>query len=247
MYGWRARVGILLPSTDTTVEPEFNRLAPEGVTFHAARMLLSSVTVEGLIEMEKSSLRAAREVASAGVDLIGFCCTTGSIVKGAEFDHEIKNTIEKAIGIPTLTTSAAVIEALNRLEVRKVAVATPYNEELNEKEREFLESQGIRVTNIKGLGLAQLSPNYPLSKMDVSPIGLLESYVAYKLAKDVDNKEAEGIFISCTGLRTIEILQPLERDLKKPVVSSNQAMFFSILRELEIAESIEGYGRLLTS
>lgn len=89
MYGWRGRVGLLLPSTDTTTEPEFWKLAPVGLTFHAARMLLASVTIEGLLEMEQQTLRAAREVASAGVNLIGFCCTAGSFVQGPMRDPEV--------------------------------------------------------------------------------------------------------------------------------------------------------------
>jgi maleate isomerase len=245
MYGWRARVGLLLPSTDTTTEPEFNRLAPDGVTFHAARMLLSSVTMEGLIEMEKQSVRAAREVASAGVDLICFCCTTGTLVKGPGFDAAIQNEIEAITGIPVQTTARAVVQGLRSLGVTRVAVATPYNDDLNRKEKEFLESEGMVVTRIRGLGMEKLAPRYPLAKSKVSPIGLLEPYVAYKLAKDVDCPEADGIFISCTGLRTIEIIDALEKDLGKPVTSSNQAMFAAILKKLQIGETIEGYGSLL--
>ena len=246
MYGWRARVGLLLPSTDTTTEPEFNLLAPEGVTFHAARMLLSSITVEGLIDMEKQSARAAREVASAGVNLICLCCTAGTLVKGPEFDRAIQQEIERITGIPVLTTAHAVIQALKRLTIQRVAVATPYNDEINQKEKEFLESEGMKVTRIKGLGLAELSPHYPLSKSNVSPIGLLEPYVAYKLAREVDSEEADGVFISCTGLRTVEIIDALEKDLGKPVTTSNQAMLAAILKRLEIGEKIEGYGRLLS-
>lgn len=245
MYGWRARVGLLLPSTDTTTEPEFYKLAPLGVTFHSSRMIIQAITLEGLAEMEEQSVRAAKEVATAGVNLIGFCCTSGGFIKGPLFEKEVQEKIEKVSGVPALTTSQAVIEGLKTLQIRKVAVATPYNEEINQKEKEFLEANGIEVTEIIGLNITRLERHFPLTRREVSPIGLLEPYVAYRLAQEVNSQKAQGVFISCTGFRTIEIIDLLERDLKKPVISSNQAMFAAMMKRLGITEKIEGYGRLL--
>jgi maleate isomerase len=247
MYGWRAKLGILIPSTDTTTEPEFGMLAPKGVTFHAARMLISSITVEGITAMEEYAIRAAKEVASAGVDLIGFCCTAGTFIKGKNFDVRLKKRIEEETDVPTITTSGAVIDSLNILNICKVAMITPYDEKLNELEKKFLESHGKIVTEIMGLGLTTLSPHFPLAKSPVSPIGLLEPYYAYKMARGIDNGDADGVFISCTGLRTIDIIQSLENDIEKPVISSNSAMFAMLMKGLGIHEKIEGYGNLIST
>jgi len=245
MYGWRARIGLLLPSTDTTTEPEFYGLAPPGVTFHSARMIIRSITVEGLMEMEKESIRAAEEVATAGVNLIGFCCTSGSFIKGPLFEREVQDKIERITGIPALTTSQAVLQGLRTLQLKKIAVATPYNDEINQKEKEFLEGNGMEVVKILGLNISRMERRFPLTQREVSPIGLLEPYVAYKLAREVNCNEADGLLISCTGFRTIEIIEALEKDLQKPVISSNQAMFAEILKKVGIGEGIEGHGSLL--
>ncbi|RLG43045.1 MAG: hypothetical protein DRN78_02500 [Thermoproteota archaeon] len=123
-----------------------------------------------------------------------------------------------------------------QLSVEKVAVATPYIDEVNEKEREFLEANGFQVVNIKGL---QIEENLE--------IGRQPPEVAYRLAKDVDRPEAEAVFISCTNFRTIEVIAALEADLGKPVLSSNTATLWASLKSLRIREKLLGLGSLLES
>ena len=120
----------------------------------------------------------------------------------------------------------------------------PYPEEINEKEKLFLEESGFVVTSIKGLGHSERKQVYPLTASPVSTIGLQEPYVAYKLALDVDTTDSDCIFISCTNFRTIEIIKKLEKELGKPVISSNQATLAMALKELRISEAIDGYGTL---
>jgi len=247
MYGWRKRIGLLIPSVNTTMEPEFYQMAPEGITIHTSRMLLeNSFTVDSLIVMGKEIERATKEVFSAGVDIVIFGCTSGSFVKGSEHTVEITDKIKKVLGDtkPAITTSAAVIDALKVLKAKKIAVATPYPEAINEKEKTFLEENGFIVTNIKGLGFSERKPVYPLTNSPVSMIGLQEPYVAYNLAIDVNTNDSDCVFISCTNFRTIEVIEKLERDLGKPVISSNQATFAIALREVGIKERPEGYGTL---
>ena len=123
-----------------------------------------------------------------------------------------------------------------QLSGEKVAVATPYIDEVNEKEREFLEANGFQVVNIKGL---QIEENLE--------IGRQPPEVAYRLAKDVDRPEAEAVFISCTNFRTIEVIAALEADLGKPVLSSNTATLWASLKSLRIREKLLGLGSLLES
>lgn len=149
------------------------------------------------------------------------------------------------IRVKAITTSTAVIEALNLLKVKNVGVATPYTGEVNEKEKEFIEGHGIRVTQIKGLGYSKPVKSYPLATQLVSGRGLLDPSVAYRLAQDVDTREADGIFISCTNLRTIEIIDALEKNLGKPVVTSNQATLAMALRVMGIKEKVVRFGSLL--
>lgn len=247
MYGWRARIGLLIPSVNTTMEPEFNRMAPDGVSIHATRLGLSGFTPEGLIAMGKGVEQAAKMILDIGAEVIVFGCTSGSFVKGVGHDQELIREIEAVTGRPAIATSHAVLEALHHLKMKKVAVATPYPEEINEKEKDFLEGNGIKVVNIKGAEYWNRAPFYPLAKLPVSYIGLHEPQVAYKLALDVYRQEADGIFISCTNFRTIEIIEMLEKTVGKPVVTSNQATMVAALRKAGVQDRIKGYGVLMES
>lgn len=244
MYGWRARIGLLIPSVNATMEPEFNRFLPEGVSVHAGRMAIEELTVEGLSKMEERLEQAAKQVAGVAPDLIIFGCTSGSLIKGSGHNEEMARLIEKVTGIPAITTSQAVVHCLNQLGIRKVSVATPYDEQINQREKEFLEENKIRVLRILGLGFTHYEPVFPLSKRPVSRITLQEPYVAYKLAMQAFDPEADGTFISCTNFRTFEIIQKLEIATQKPVVTSNQATLALALQKLNLWEPIPHLGRL---
>lgn len=236
MYGWRSRIGILVVASDVTCESELYRVVPEGVSIHTSRMTFpGAVTVETVEKLASEAERAAELLIPACVNTIAFCCTSGSFIKGAGWDKEIIEKIETRFPSVTVsTTSTAVLAAFEKLHIKKVAVATPYISEVNEALRRFLEEAGISVSNIEGLGMeADQEVN------DLSP------EIAYRLAKKVDVPEADAVFISCTSVRTIEIIEVLEKDLGKPVISSNQATIWAALRKAGIQDRIEGYGRLL--
>lgn len=234
MYGWRARVGLIIPSLNVTIEPEFAWMAPEGVSFHTTRVLLERGTPDQLERMAGEAEGAARLLATAGVDLIVYACTSGSLIKGLGWDLEIIRSIESATGIPAFTTSTAVIEAFKFMEVSGVSVGTPYIDEVNRIEKEFFEAHGIKVPYIEGLGYTkgeQLHAEPPET--------------AYRLGKKVNRPEADSVFLSCTDFKTIEIIAPLERDLGKPVMSSNTVTMWAVLRRLGIRDEIGDYGELL--
>ncbi|MEM3831723.1 MAG: aspartate/glutamate racemase family protein [Sulfolobales archaeon] len=134
----------------------------------------------------------------------------------------------------SITTAQAVIEALKTLGAREIVVATPYIEEINERERRFLEDQGFRVLRIKGLGIRKNTE-----------IGRLPPWTAYRLALEaIRDLRADALFISCTNFRTIEIIEALESRLGIPVISSNTASMWLALRSIGVKDRIP-YGRLL--
>lgn len=234
MYGWRARIGLIIPSLNVTIEPEFNHLAPEGVSVHATRLLFEKGTVEGLEKMAEDTDRAAQLLATACVDVIAYACTSGSLVKGLGWDREIINLIERQTGIPATTTSTAAVDAFSELGVKRVAVATPYIQEVNGKEKAFFEGHGVEVVYIEGLGYTSgedLHREPPAT--------------AYRLAKKVDRRIADCVFISCTDFKSIEVLGVLEKDLGKPVLCSNTVTMWAVLRRLGLRQPIEGYGEIL--
>lgn len=234
MHGWRGRIGLLVPSSNTTAEPEFCKMAPRGVSVHTARMRVTEQTVEAEIKMVENLEQVALEVADADVDVIVFACTTGSLQKGIGYDKKLAQRIQRATKTTAIITASAVIDALKALRVRSISVATPYPRDLNENVKLFLESNGFKVLNIRGLDLIRNTD-----------VGKQEPHVAYMLAKSVDNELADVIFISCTNFRTMEIIDLLEHDLNKPVISSNQATMWATLRQLKVVESLPGYGKLM--
>ena len=228
------RLGLLIPSSNTTMEPEFYKMLPEEFTIHTARLRLKSVTVESLAEMEQEIKSEASKLADADVSVIGYGCTSGSLFKGLGHDLEIEQRIERASGKPAVATAGAVVKALKSLKVRRVAVATPYIDQINQLEERFLTLNGIKVIDIKGLGIS-----------DNLKIGKIPKETLLNLVLSLSHKEADGIFISCTNLPTINIIEELETILKKPVISSNTATLWAMLKKIAVPIKIKGYGKLL--
>lgn len=244
MYGWRGRIGVIIPAINTTLEPECHRSAPEGVSFHFARMPLAETSPEALVEMGKYAKEKGKEVAAAGVDLIVFACTSGSFTAGKGHDEKIIRDLEDATGIPALTTSTAILRALRALRIQSMAIASPYSDELNARQKAFFEANDIRVLSMVGMGLVKQTPHFPLSARPVSHVGLQGPAVAYKLARQVCTPDAEAVLISCTNLRTLDVIDKLEQDCGKPIITSNQATIWASLLSLSIREPKQDYGNL---
>ena len=235
MYGQNGRIGLLVPSVNTVVEPEFNRMIPEGINVYAARMRNTRSDVDDSKAMLQHVERAADELGSAHADVIAFACTASSFVAGVEGEIELRDRIERAGKAKAVTTSGSVAGALRTLGVRRVAVATPYPDELNVLEKQFLEDEGIEVLTIAGMGI-----------VDAFSIGKVTPQETYEFARRVWQADADGMFISCTNLRTIDVLARLEAELGVPVISSNLATCWGCLRALGHHDPIDGYGRLLS-
>ena len=233
MYGRRGRIGLLLPGGNSVMEPEFHRMAPDGVSVHANRVLLRDVTPESLAGMADHAAESARGLAPIRIGVLAFGCTSGSFIGGKGYDAKLVRIMEQAAGVPATTTTTAVLRALELLGVRRVALATPYTEELTGLEARFLEDHGFEVTRAQGGGL-----------VEVADMQECEPDVAYARAREVDDDRAEAVFISCTGFRTIEVIEKLEAELGKPVISSNQASLADCLRKLGVAEVRPGFGSL---
>ena len=237
-YGWRARIGLMYMASSIVMEPEFYMMAPRGVSIHTTRIILPSCTVNGLTEMAESKEieRCTELLAAAPLNVIIFGGTSASFIKGYGWDREMINRMQKVSnGIPATTTSTSVIKALKALNLTNIAFATPYNSEVNQRGKNFFESNGCKVVAMKGLGLER-----------DHDIGSVSLEAVYNLARETDTPDANGLVISCTNLRTVEKIDILEKDLKKPVVSAIQASFWDCLRISGVFESSQGFGKLLT-
>jgi maleate isomerase len=211
-------------------------MLPPDMSVHTARIRLQKVVVAELLKMKKDIKDEAVKLADADVDVIGFGCTTGSLVAGHGYDDKIVEIIEKTTGKLAVATAGAVVQALKALGLSSVSVVTPYTDVLNRLERQFLEQNGFQVDRIAGLNLVD-----NLKIAEVKPRTLL------KLVREVDSKRADGIFISCTNLHTIAMIARLEESLKKPVVSSNTATLWAMLGKVGKSVQTSKYGKLFLS
>jgi maleate isomerase len=227
------KVGLILPSVNCIIEPEFYAVAPPGISFHSTRVLLTETTPEALMRMEEDLDQAARLLETINPRAVVYACTSGSFVKGLGWDRSIIEKIESIVGCPAMTTSTAMAEALRVMDIRRVGLVTPYLDSVNEREVDFLKKSGFEVVNWKGLGLSgRAIREQPPERV-------------YQLAKDVDTPRADGLFISCTDFRAMEVIEILEKDLGKPVLSSNQVTLWALLKILNHPGRVKGYGRLL--
>lgn len=153
MYGDRGRIGLIVPSSNTTNEPEFAGALPSGVSLHAARMRLDGVDADSLSAMVDDVERCADLLTTADVDVVAYGCTTGSLVHGPGYDEEIEARIEEAAGVPAVATAASAKRAFDALDADSLAVTTPYVDGLNEREAAFLDAAGYDVVAMRGLGI----------------------------------------------------------------------------------------------
>jgi len=158
-----------------------------------------------------------------------------SFIGGYGYDQML---IEKMRGkngnLPTTTTSTSVIDACHRLGISKISIAMPYIEEVSKTAVKFVEDNGIQVLNAKWRNKSGCD------------IPMISKETLYHLARAVDKPESEALFISCTNLHTFELIEKLEYDLKKPVITSNQATIWNMLRLAGINDKMDGYGQLLS-
>ncbi len=237
----RLRIGVMVPSTNTTCEADFQLVAPRHVTIHGQRMWITN-EASGASSMERMNAEiesGARYLATAKVDLIAYGCTTGSFYKGPGWDADMLALLEREAGVPAVATSPAVVEALQSMGANKLSVASPYPEWNNSKLRAYLEAVGFEILNVEGDPVAAKTGNQGIN--DQPPERVVE------FAASVCRPDADALFCSCTAWRSVEAVEALEQLLGKPVVSSNQAMIWAAFRKLGIKESIQGFGSLLAS
>ena len=207
-----------MPSVNTMVETEFNRIAPAAYTIHASRAMFPRHSTDRYRIFLNDLPREIEKLAHASVEAIALACTMAGLYEGYDSDRKIAETIRKQSGVPATTTVTSVIEAFMKLGIRSVTVVTPYDDAENRLEKRFLEESGFRVPHISSIDRKGLNiPDVPSKQV-------------YKAALKVGCSGSDGMFISCTGLATVDILAQLEQRLKKPVVSSNQATFWNLVR-----------------
>ena len=232
-------MGFLLPPGNPTVEPEMIALAPEGVSVHFHR--LAAYGKPGSLEGQDERTRRMIDQIDGSIELLAsvepnvivLAHTATSYYLGRQGEADTLGRLQKATGTRVTTAFASVVRALERLNVRRLALGTPYSPETTLQGKTLLEAHGLQVVNFANL-------------QGVTNIYQETAERAYGLARLVDRENAEAVFLSGTGMPTLPVLELLEQDLGKPVISSASAMMWHALRLAGVRQLIPGYGRLLT-
>lgn len=235
-YGWMAKIGLIVPSANTVNAHEWSLMAPEGISIHTARAMMSGKSsLQSFERLNDSAGQAAEQLGTAEVDIVAYGCTSGSFMLPRA---DMMKRLSDLAGCPATNSADSVATALRALGVKTVAMATPYMPYINEGEIRFLEEEGFSVCASLGLGLGETeAERFAIRK--VPPEAVL------RMARAVDRPEAEAIFISCTSLPTLRLIDTIEEQLGKPVVTSNQATFWNVLRMLKLRVAVPKCGRLL--
>lgn len=238
MKGWRARLGFLVPPGNPTVEPEMYGMAPRGVSVHFTRMSASGAagTHEGQDERNRSQIESLDGcmalMAMVSPNVVAMAHTATSYTLGRAAEAALVAHLEAQWNIPFITAFGSVMAAFAALGVERIAYATPYNAATTQQGVEHLETHGIRVVNHGRLE-------------GVRNIYEETNERAYGVARQVDRPEAQAVFLSGVGMPTVDVLELLERDLGKPVISAASALMWRALRVAGVGEAVPGYGQLL--
>ncbi|WP_074257582.1 maleate cis-trans isomerase family protein [Vannielia litorea] len=234
--GHRARIGLIFMASSVVMEAEMWAMAPQGVSVHTTRIKLPKVTVEGIqAMMDAPELeQAARLLASAPLDVLCFGGTSASFLHGTAYDKAlIARMKDWAPGLAINTASTASLAGLAAVGAGPVVLATPYVDEVHARAIRFLEENGHKVLASDNLRIDedQALAEVPLEKV-------------FDMVCEMDHPEAEAVFISCTNFRTAGVIDALEKELGKPVVSAVQSSFWHALRLAGVEDDCPGYGQL---
>ena len=229
----RAKLGFILMSTDLAAEADFFDMAPRDVAIHITRLKTDDYTTNETLSrhIEYMADAASRIQPDTKPDVISYSCTSGSIVIGEE---PIMREIQK--GAPyakPMTLVTGVVDALRELNAKKIVVGTPYLDEINTNEAVFLHAKGFEILDIQGLNLET-----------GIEFGTVTPEYWKKFALEIDRPDADALFLSCGGIRALEVAQEIESLIHKPVVTSNQAQMWSCLRRAGIDDVIDGFGQI---
>ena len=230
------RVGLIALASDFTIERDFiNVIKDKKIDFFVNRIeCFNPLTKENLIKMSEKVTEVTKDILpDEKIDCVVYGCTSGTIAAGYQ---SIEKKIKKAKPEAEVTTpSTASIKALKKLNLNKIAIFTPYPKKLNDEVIDFFKKENFEVTANAYFDIA--------SDID---IGKVDANYLYDVLSEMDLNGADALFISCTALPALSIIDKLEKKLEKIVLSSNQALIWDTLEKIGKNDSIDGFGKLFS-
>jgi len=229
----KARLGLIIPSSNRMTEPQFHRFAPAGIAVHVARVQMTGRHKKPIAQLLDEVGRAASSLGDARCNPVVFHCTGTAMAEGSAGEAALVARVAKESGATCFSVAQAILEALHALGMRRLVLFSPYPQEVNDHEKEFFAEHGIDV--VKDVAL-NLPPSDGYIREPVT------TWVA--LAREHARVPADGFFLSCTNTTQIEAIETIERETGKPVVNSNQAVLWACLKRIGGDARVPGLGRL---
>ena len=228
------RVGLIALASDFMIEKDFiNVIKDKKIDFFVNRIeCYNPLTKENLIKMSNKVTDVTKDILpDQDLDCVVYGCTSGTIAAGHD---KIEQKVKAAKPMAVVSTpSTAAIQALKKLNINKVSIFTPYIKKLNDDVLDYFKSEGFEVTSNSYF---DIQDDYDIGKVD-------QDYL-YEVLSKIDLKGADALFVSCTALPVLEIIDKLEKKLNTIVLSSNQALIWDTLVKIKKNNSVEGFGKL---
>lgn len=234
-----SKFGVLVPFTNTNLEPDMALMRPPGVSMHFARF--GGYDADEIPDEDQMGKLGSADIEEQlrlikGVkpDVVFYGCTSATLTHGPKFDRDLSARISQTSGAHTVTAAGALVHAINCLGARRVAFASPYVPAINDQAIAFLQSEGIETVNradFEGV-------------LDNEGQGALLPADVVDLARRADDPNAQAIVLSCTDMRSVEAIEQIEAQLEKPVVTSNQAMVFQAVQKMGLDSPGPQFGQL---
>lgn len=230
------RLGLIFPPAGRGVPEEGLAMYGDRIEYLIECLGLETMTPEGYEAVQQRIAPAAERLAERGAEAILLTGTSLTFYRGEDYNREHIRLVQQVSGLPTTSMSTAMLDALHEVGATQLAVATAYNDEVNARLRGWLESCGFIVLSLRGLGIEAVA--------DIASV-TQDFLVEFGVEVSQEAAGADALFVSCGGLRTLEILQPLEQHTGLPVVSSMPHTLLAGARLLGMDARVEGFGRLL--
>ena len=228
------RFGLIVPSSNTNMETELCKMMPADIFLHSDRMRMRKVNAKELISMDREAERAAVYLSDAKVNVIAYGCTIAVTSRKPGYHRTVRKKLELVAKTPVVVSAEAVLDAMSHMGMKRIAVATPYTKRITEMEMDYFRKSGFDITDYKYLSVE-----------DNVAVGRIRAGTVLDLVKSLDVENADGILISCAELPSVDTIKMLEDESGLPVISTNTATMWAMIRRLNLPIKIGGYGRLL--
>lgn len=232
------KLGVLVPFTNTNLEPDMQMLCPQDVGIYTARM--GGYDADAIPDAEQMAGLGASKLDDClqllcGVkpDIVIYGCTSATLTHGVQFDQDLGKQIKRLSGAECVTAAGALVNGLAQLKAKQYAFASPYVPAINQQAIEFLTDAGFQC----------ISQAAVEATLDNEGQGAMTPEQVFQLGLRADHPDAQALVLSCTDMRSVEIITALEQAIDKPVITSNQAMMLQCLQLLGKTTRLN-YGRL---